>query len=170
MILTGVGEKLKAILLKANAQNWACQIEYQKSYLECVPRDTLVYLTADSENLIEDLQDDKAYIIGGIVDHNRYKKLTLNKANEQKIVHARLPIQENIKLSSSAVLTVNHVFSIIGEYLSCRNWQQTLTTVIPERKRLAEKEVIGEKSGEESGEEEEANEQEEGGGEQEEVK
>jgi tRNA (guanine9-N1)-methyltransferase len=40
----------------------------------------LVYLTADSENLITDLDTDKVYVIGGIVDHNRHKLLTYNKA------------------------------------------------------------------------------------------
>jgi len=42
----------------------------------------LIYLTADSENLIDKLDDEITYIVGGIVDHNRYKKLTFNKALE----------------------------------------------------------------------------------------
>jgi tRNA (guanine9-N1)-methyltransferase len=54
----------------------------------------LVYLTADSENIIKELDPAKAYIIGGIVDRNRYKHLTLNKANSEGIQHAKLPIGE----------------------------------------------------------------------------
>ena len=97
-------------------------------------REKLVYLTADSENLIEDLDPEMIYIIGGIVDHNRYKLLTFNKANEQGIKHARLPIRENINLDSSAVLTVNHVFDIIGNYLIHKDWKKTLEISIPTRK------------------------------------
>lgn len=85
-------------------------------------RSKLVYLTADSQNLIEDLEKDKIHIIGGLVDHNKYKQLTLNKAQEQKIAHARLPIKENIKLESSAVLTVNHVMDIIAGQLQFHDW------------------------------------------------
>lgn len=55
-----------------------------------------MYLTADSENLIEVLDSEMTYIVGGIVDHNRYKLLTYKKAMEQGIKHGRLPIRENI--------------------------------------------------------------------------
>jgi tRNA (guanine9-N1)-methyltransferase len=53
-------------------------------------------LTADSENTLKTLDKSKAYIIGGIVDRNRYKSLTLDKANKDGIAHAKLPIQDYI--------------------------------------------------------------------------
>lgn len=34
---------------------------------------TVIYLTADSDEELSELREDEIYIIGGIVDHNRYK-------------------------------------------------------------------------------------------------
>jgi len=36
-------------------------------------QNTIVYLTADSEEELTELSPDETYIIGGICDHNRYK-------------------------------------------------------------------------------------------------
>lgn len=38
-----------------------------------IEKDTVIYLTADSGNVLTDLDEGQTYIIGGIVDHNRYK-------------------------------------------------------------------------------------------------
>ena len=37
------------------------------------PKPSFVYLTADTEDELTELRPDETYIIGGIVDHNRYK-------------------------------------------------------------------------------------------------
>ena len=99
-----------------------------------IQSDKIVYLTADSPNTIEELDESKVYIIGGIVDRNRYKNLTLDKAIAQGISHAKLPILEHVKLNTSTVLTINQIFEMMVEQYHLKNWKETFEKVIPERK------------------------------------
>lgn len=103
--------------------------------IENFKKDDIIYLTADSENEINDLQENKAYIIGGIVDRNRFKNITYNKSKQLGISHAKLPIGEYIHLSSSKVMTTNHVFSMLTHYNSTkRDWKDAFMSIIPKRK------------------------------------
>lgn len=100
----------------------------------------IVYLTSDSDTTLDHLEDDKVYVIGGIVDRNRLKRATLNKANELGISTARLPIDEHLKLVSTKVLTVNHVCEILLKYREYGNdWKKALLDVLPERKDVSAK-------------------------------
>jgi Trm5-related predicted tRNA methylase len=50
-------------------------VSEERPYLERFAdrKDDLVYLTADAEETIQELDASKVYIIGGIVDRNRHK-------------------------------------------------------------------------------------------------
>ncbi|KAI5072487.1 hypothetical protein GOP47_0012593 [Adiantum capillus-veneris] len=103
--LTGCnGEILDHLKKMSGFENWLLHKEEQ-SYLEVFKdrKQDLVYLTADSNHVVEKLEDSKIYIIGGLVDRNRWKGLTLEKAKNQGISTAKLPISEHISLTSSAV-------------------------------------------------------------------
>ncbi|TFK72059.1 hypothetical protein BDN72DRAFT_390029 [Pluteus cervinus] len=98
-------------------------------------KNTIIYLTADSDEELSELKEDEIYIIGGICDHNRYKNLCLNKAKESGIRSARLPIGRYLaSLPTRKVLTVNQVFEILLKWVETRDWEQALYSVVPKRK------------------------------------
>ncbi|GAX83780.1 hypothetical protein CEUSTIGMA_g11205.t1 [Chlamydomonas eustigma] len=98
-------------------------------------KDKLVYLTADSETELDVLDASSIYVIGGLVDHNRYKGLCQQRAQEAGISTARLPIKKFVELESRAVLTVNHVVQIMVEMFNRQDWKAVLDDVLPPRKR-----------------------------------
>ncbi|EDK44166.1 hypothetical protein LELG_02345 [Lodderomyces elongisporus NRRL YB-4239] len=97
-------------------------------------KDKFVYLTADTEEEVEELKPDHTYIIGGIVDRNRYKNLCADKAKKMGIRVARLPIGKYIKINSRAVLVTSHVYEICCRWFESRNWGIAFNKVLPPRK------------------------------------
>mmetsp|Transcript_47817 Transcript_47817/g.144615 ORF Transcript_47817/g.144615 Transcript_47817/m.144615 type:complete len:349 (-) Transcript_47817:184-1230(-) len=114
-------------------RNFECS---DKPIMEMHPdKSKLVYLTADSENIIDHLDDGKIYVVGGIVDRNRLKGVTMAKANELGIQTAKLPISHHLKLFATKVLTCNHVFEILLKYREHGNdWKKAMMDVLPKRK------------------------------------
>lgn len=138
--LTGCrGEILYQLSRVSGFSNWHVHKE-ELSYLEVFKerKGDLVYLTADADTLIDQLEDSKIYIVGGLVDRNRWKSLTLEKARSQGIATAKLPITQYLKMTSSPVLTVNQVVELMLSFLELKDWESALLRVIPLRKRSAE--------------------------------
>ncbi|XP_013781221.2 LOW QUALITY PROTEIN: tRNA methyltransferase 10 homolog A-like [Limulus polyphemus] len=120
--------------------NWDVYF-HEEDYIDCFGKDRVVYLTSESANIVEKLEDSKIYIIGGLVDHNRHKGLCYRKAIEKGISHARLPIDEFIKMQTRKVLTIDHVFEILLRVSEGKTWQEAFLSVLPQRKGAIPKEV-----------------------------
>lgn len=69
---------------------------HSECFTELFPKDRLVMLTPDSDQVLEYNADD-IYIVGGIVDFGRSDPLTLAKAKKLGIRSARLPL-DNLRL------------------------------------------------------------------------
>lgn len=103
--LTGCKGELESQLQRLPGfDKWIIEKE-NRPYIEALEeqKENLVYLTADSENVLDDLDPKKFYIVGGLVDRNRWKGITMKKAQEQGIQTAKLPIGNYLKMSSSQV-------------------------------------------------------------------
>jgi len=113
-------------------------LEDYYGYHSAQERSKLVYLTSDSETTLERLDNDKIYIIGGIVDRNRCKRVAWDRAQSLGISTAKLPLKEHLlssQMASTPVLTCNHVFDILLKYREYNNdWSRAFQDVLPRRK------------------------------------
>jgi len=105
-----------------------------------IDQSKVIYLTADSTDELDQLHEGETYIIGGIVDRNRYKNLCLEKGQKQGIRTARLPIGKYLaELTTRKVLTVNQVFDILLHWVDKRDWESAIRDVVPKRKMKDQK-------------------------------
>jgi len=141
------GESAKMMEKNDGFSKWDVNF-HKEPYDEIFDKKSIVYLTSESENLIESLEDDKFYIIGGLVDHNSKKGHCHRLAVEKGIHHARLPIDKFLDMKTRVVLTIDHVFEIMGNVSRGLTWQESLLQVIPSRKNASLKEISDDHSDE----------------------
>uniref|UniRef100_A0A224Z3Q4 tRNA (guanine(9)-N(1))-methyltransferase n=1 Tax=Rhipicephalus zambeziensis TaxID=60191 RepID=A0A224Z3Q4_9ACAR len=104
------------------------------NHISCFGKENVVYLSSESENELHELEEDKAYVIGGLVDHNRNKGLCHRLATEQGVEHARLPIDNCLVMKTRQVLTIDQVFAILLNKTQGMSWTDALLAAIPQRK------------------------------------
>ena len=133
--------------------------EEARQALRRIPLSSAVYLTADTDDTLTELEPGVTYIIGGIVDKNRYKGLCRAKADRLGIRAAKLPlsqdmleaVERNVRSQGESiqdvsagegdtgfvgrkVLTVNQVVEILTAWTETRDWVKALEKALPRRK------------------------------------
>lgn len=111
------------------------------SYLDEFSKNEIVYLSSESSNILETLEESKVYIIGGLVDHNKQKGLCLSLAEKNGVNHARLPIEEHINMQTRKVLTINHVFQILAFRTEGTSWKDAFLNSLAQRKGATAKDT-----------------------------
>jgi tRNA (guanine9-N1)-methyltransferase len=111
---------------------------------ECAEsKSEVIYLSSDSDNVIDKLEPYCTYIVGGLVDRNRHKGICYKSAMDAGVKTARLPIGEFLEMNTRKVLTTNHVNEIMLHWLELGDWGEAFVKVIPKRKGLALKGQTG---------------------------
>lgn len=124
-------ERFEQTLMNSNWMNWE-RVKFEEEPFQATEH--CVYLSADSEDVLETLEPGMTYVIGGIVDKGRYKNLCKDKAEKLGIPTMRLPIDEYIKLSGRRVLTTTHVVELMLKWFEYKDWKKSFEDVLPQRK------------------------------------
>ena len=106
----------------------------------------IVYLSGDSSDTLDECKDiqeanNGVFIIGGLIDHNQYKGLALERAQKFQVKHGQLPIGEHIKMTQRRILAIPHVFEIMlyaANGTIGNSWNDIFQKVIPARKMANE--------------------------------
>jgi tRNA (guanine9-N1)-methyltransferase len=93
-----------------------CTGIHANSYLDVFAdrRASIVYLTAESPNVLTAISENDIYVIGALVDHNTRKGICHEHALKAGVRTARLPIEEHLSIRTRRVITVNQ-----GQALVC---------------------------------------------------
>ncbi|XP_062866536.1 tRNA methyltransferase 10 homolog C [Trichomycterus rosablanca] len=103
-------------------------------HIDVFPSESLVYLTADSPNVLRTFDHSKVYIIGAMVDRSIQSGVSLANAKRLKLATARLPLDEYLHWDSGAKnLTLDQMIRILITAKDTGSWEKALEFV-PKRK------------------------------------
>ncbi|KAJ1116948.1 hypothetical protein NDU88_005150 [Pleurodeles waltl] len=106
----------------------------EKSHIDIFPAHELVYLTADSPNVMKTFEHDKVYIIGSLVDKSQQTALSLANAKRLNLATLRLPLEKYLQWEIGAKnLTLDQMIRILLTLKDTGDWKKALEFV-PKRK------------------------------------
>ena len=150
--LTKINQEIIDNLKKNHADKWLVHCNEKPFYLidELINlKKEFIYLSPDADEDLEDVTEDKIYIIGGLVDRSIIKNRSMIRINhiknndkdinnEIKIVAKRLPLQKYINNISNPILNINTVVEILSLYMDMekdkKDWKKAIESALPKRK------------------------------------
>jgi len=103
--------------------------------LQIFDSDDLIYLSPDADNYLTEMDMDKVYVIGGLVDDSVKKQVTLNFSNQSCIQTYKLPIPLYMERKSEGsfkqILTINQIFEILLKFYETEDWREALAVGVP---------------------------------------
>lgn len=130
------GAYKKELLKRCSEETWNRLLvsATDRQHVDVFPRERLVYLTADSPNVLRKFDHSKVYIIGALVDRSIQSGLSMANAKRLKLATARLPLDEFLHWEIGAKnLTLDQMIRIMLSIKDTGKWEEALTFV-PQRK------------------------------------
>ncbi|KAK9542923.1 hypothetical protein VZT92_000745 [Zoarces viviparus] len=130
------GAYKKELVKRYGAEAWDRLLvtSTDRQHVDRFPREQLVYLTADSPNVLRTYDHSKVYIIGALVDRSIQSGLSLANAKRLNLATARLPLDEFLHWEIGAKnLTLDQMVRIMLTLKETGKWEEALKFV-PKRK------------------------------------
>lgn len=129
--MTSFSTSIQELCNGMNLPAWKVHLHPEPLH-EIFDRDSIVYLSPDSENVLQHVDPNAVYVIGGIADRSVRKGESKSRADDLKIKTARLPIAEHVSCRK-IVLNIDSVIQILADYVAEQDWQKALEKHIPKR-------------------------------------
>lgn len=108
---------------------------HEQDIAQVIAPERLVYLSPNSEHVLEEFNPNDCYVIGSIVDRGAKVPLTLDKATKLNVRTARLPIDRFVTFRMHKELNLDHVMRILLTAKDCgSDWQKQIIHHIPRHK------------------------------------
>uniref|UniRef100_A0A4W5K4H9 tRNA methyltransferase 10 homolog C n=1 Tax=Hucho hucho TaxID=62062 RepID=A0A4W5K4H9_9TELE len=130
------GGYLRELVKRYGAEAWERLLvtSTEQRHVDLFPRDDLVYLTADSPNVLRTFDNSKVYVVGAMVDRSIQSGLSLANAKRLKLNTARLPLDDFLQWETGAKnLTLDQMIRILLTLKERGRWEEALEYV-PKRK------------------------------------
>lgn len=140
--LCGCVDEIRKELFAMGAKHWYVKIYEESFYMVddiISSGKEMIYLSPDSNDILETVNKDTFYIVGGFVDKPVSKYRSLEKALGLNIKTARLPLSEHVENLSNPVLNVNTVIEILGNFIKTNDWKESIDQALPKRMMDPEK-------------------------------
>ena len=112
--------------------------------------DELIFLSPDADEVLTaPLDRERVYVIGGFVDSQIQRRVSLQKAQALGVQAVRLPLEEEAPKGVSnprLPMSVNAVFEVLLALNAGQPWATTLGTTIPLRHQVAGPQQAGRKA------------------------
>lgn len=95
----------------------------------------LIYLSPDSENIMDKYDPNKIYIIGGIIDRTVSKNESKNRADLLHIKTMKLPLKDHITIGKPSIilliigLNIDVVFNILLNLKNGKDWDEAFKCI-----------------------------------------
>jgi len=99
--------------------------------------DEIVYMSPDAEDVLDIVESDKVYVIGGIVDlATRGMRTSLTRASKANMRCVRLPIKEFKPDQTHTVLNIDAVAKILVARREGLTWDEVFDRELPKRQAI----------------------------------